>query len=780
MSAPTVSSNITVPLLVKGLILDPQDPFKFNFIVDTGSNGFNKEQVTQEAQRLINYFFAGLTVPKKDLWVNLSPTEKDRIIPELLGQTELGRDMLTQDYILKQITADLLNPNNEIGQKFWDKVYKQTYEKFGKTDISTESLSKVWIIPEKAEIYADGNKAYVIGAHLKVMMGEEYLAGGSPVKSLRDHGVNNNHILSAQTALMKEIIIPVLEQEINQGKDFVLIRQIFNSLILARWYRDYVLNSAIQKYYVDKNKISGINLENKNIKDEVYAQYLAQFKKGVFEFIKEDYDAASQKVIPRKYFSGGITEVMDFAMVVKPNPGSVPRPSGQLVNVRVGAGDPGAVIPGMVGSRKFNVKRVIDEAFDELYVQDGVEIVELNTNFLNRLQRNLHERGVDLIIGKIKEFLLKTSGYPVQGNVSKPSKLIYGASGSTPKAVIYGLSKIFNMDSADTIELDLYPLYSPVAVEAEKKQKLEAELELIDSVFASVIKINEPLRLYLQSISNLIKRRVNEKGVYAFAILRDKLRRLTAAADSTNNNFLEIFGLSDISDEQIQALEQLLRGEILFGLSEHSSDVQSEKEDVFRTEWRMKLMDALPDKTKFFNTLKVYFDTTQRLEALEKTHGDHSTVKFLKIVQQKAYEELQEILVSIDEQKFFDGTKLTTIETIPNAVDANGFQKVQRTIAEKIRKSQAFATMMSGQLQSHTGGADYKLLRKQSMDEGAKTKFLEMIPTLQAFAVRLKMRKYIADGFCDNKRNSPTGKLRSFKVSNMQFPTAPRIPTIQT
>ncbi len=63
-----------------------------------------------------------LTVPEGDLWVNLSPYEPDRIVPQALGQTEMGRDLLAQDYLLKQITASLMNPEGESGKKFWERI----------------------------------------------------------------------------------------------------------------------------------------------------------------------------------------------------------------------------------------------------------------------------------------------------------------------------------------------------------------------------------------------------------------------------------------------------------------------------------------------------------------------------------------------------------------------------------------------------------------------------------------------------------------------------------
>ena len=43
--------------------------------------------------------------------------------PDNLGQTEMGRDMLAQDYILKQLTASLIYPEKHLGKTFWDEVY---------------------------------------------------------------------------------------------------------------------------------------------------------------------------------------------------------------------------------------------------------------------------------------------------------------------------------------------------------------------------------------------------------------------------------------------------------------------------------------------------------------------------------------------------------------------------------------------------------------------------------------------------------------------------------
>ena len=95
---------------------------QFDFIIDIGDDQLQGEALKEESQKLINYFMATLTVPEDEMWVNLSPYEKDRIIAEGLSFTEMGRDMLAQDYLLKQLTASLMYPENDFGKEFWQSV----------------------------------------------------------------------------------------------------------------------------------------------------------------------------------------------------------------------------------------------------------------------------------------------------------------------------------------------------------------------------------------------------------------------------------------------------------------------------------------------------------------------------------------------------------------------------------------------------------------------------------------------------------------------------------
>jgi len=329
------------PPILKGIKINANNPFKFEFILDQGDSQNpsspnaligdpHQEQLKEEANKMIKYFLASLTVPEKDLWVNLSPYEKNRIVPQGFGLTEMGRDLLAQDYMLKQITASLMYPEDATGKKFWKRVYEKAAEKFHTTNIPVSTFNKVWIVPQKAVVFenAKNGTAYIVDSKLRVMLEEDYL-------SLQKHAGKANGTVIASEAkqsqlgsqILREIVIPQLTKEVNEGKNFAQLRQVFNSLILATWYKKKIKDSILSMVYADKNKVSGVNINDPAEKERIYQKYLQAFKKGVYNYIKDDVDPMTQKTTPRKYFSGGMdmemTGFVNSAMTVtdKAQPG---------------------------------------------------------------------------------------------------------------------------------------------------------------------------------------------------------------------------------------------------------------------------------------------------------------------------------------------------------------------------------------------------------------------------------------------------------------------------
>ena len=303
------------PPVLKGIKVHPNNPFRFDFILDKGNSRQSDGQIKEESKKIIKYFLASLTIPEKDLWVNLSPYERDRIVPESFGTTEMGRDLLVEDYMLKQITASLIYPEDAIGKKFWRRIYEEAAKKYEVTNIPVNTFNKVWIVPERAVVYenAKTGTAYVVESKLKVMLEQDYLSleKHEGIQSVVSQSKDTNQLGSQ---IVREVVIPELTKEVNENKNFAQLRQVYNSLILATWYKKKIKDSILSQVYVDKNKVAGINIDDPQEKQEIYQRYLQAFKKGVYNYIKEEYDPATQQSMPRKYFSGGLA--FDKAMQV--------------------------------------------------------------------------------------------------------------------------------------------------------------------------------------------------------------------------------------------------------------------------------------------------------------------------------------------------------------------------------------------------------------------------------------------------------------------------------
>jgi len=330
-------SSSCSPPIVMGINVYPSNPLQFDFIIDKGNFDLDEESFKRESNKLIKYFLASLTIPENEMWVNLSPYEKNRIIPEAFGETIMGRDLLALDYMLKQLSSSLMHPGQDLGSQFWDRVYEKAQEKFGTSEIPINTFNKIWIVPEKATVYEHGQGALIVHSHLKVMLEEDYLAletnKDSTKHGLGDISEDNLDIISGISGeVVREILIPEIEKEVNEGKTFANLRQIYHSMLLAAWYKNSLKESFLSQTYVNQKKTKGVETLTKGFKQKIYNQYLEAFKKGVFDFVKEDYDPITQKLIPRKYFSGGVELNGDQAMISDHDAVKRPRLRDQILS----------------------------------------------------------------------------------------------------------------------------------------------------------------------------------------------------------------------------------------------------------------------------------------------------------------------------------------------------------------------------------------------------------------------------------------------------------------
>ncbi len=307
------------PVLIKGLRLHPDDPLLFDFMVDSGSSRgiVDTPLFKTESRKMIRYFLTALTLKENDVWVNLSPYEGENIMSQALSPTDMGREMLKVDYLLKQLTASLMNPQEKTGAEFWKKVGKNTRQSV------LGGYHKVWIAADEARLVQRGDAVWISQARLKVMMQDDYLAAFKHGDTAVDSHAPQDKRPAVVKDAVRTVILPAIEKEVNEGRQFAGLRQIFYATILAVYYKQSLQNTLLNQVYSDKAKIAGMLSNDPGAKERIYAQYLKAYRKGVFNFILEEPDAR-MKMVPRKYFSGGIPNALGVPMVLRIEEGVLP------------------------------------------------------------------------------------------------------------------------------------------------------------------------------------------------------------------------------------------------------------------------------------------------------------------------------------------------------------------------------------------------------------------------------------------------------------------------
>ncbi len=295
LTAPSLSqaddrvNSAALPIL-KALQIIPSDGLTIKFYFEHNEAPFDQPAI----DRVARIFLSGVAFDAKDLWVNLSPYEEDRVMSPLLAVTELGEVMAQQDYLLKKRAALLTHPDTQAGQKFWNQLSKSANQ----SSDAAEALAKVWIVPESADVYHLGDAAVLGDMHLKVMVEKDYLA-------LSHRGSVTSNSNQDNVSVTRDIICPLLEKEVNESNDFAPLRQIFQALILAHWFKTYHADQMAALDYVQSAKIQGIDLIDYQEIEGIYEHYYQMYKNGAYSLIREDN--IEEESVPRKYFAGGLT-----------------------------------------------------------------------------------------------------------------------------------------------------------------------------------------------------------------------------------------------------------------------------------------------------------------------------------------------------------------------------------------------------------------------------------------------------------------------------------------
>ena len=313
-----------------GIAVRPSDPnWVLPFFTKSG-NEIPYEDWQREKQKLLGYFNVVLAVPGEDMHVNLSGFTKGQMMPANLARTDLGRVLAEQDCQLKRLTASLLHPRRPGGCAFWERVETLAREA-GKRG-SLEMWQKVWIVAgsatmnEKAagerydhplppgyEIRPEDWFGHLSECSLRVMCETDYLAleKRSEQSQLSVGPADPFHEQAMD--VFRETILPELEVEVNKGSHFAPLRQVYDAVALAKWYRERVAGPGMHTRLLevaaqmraglgDATEI-GPGSEAPEWMNECHARYM-DLLDGVFLVSQSDPDAPRKK---RVYQSGGVS-----------------------------------------------------------------------------------------------------------------------------------------------------------------------------------------------------------------------------------------------------------------------------------------------------------------------------------------------------------------------------------------------------------------------------------------------------------------------------------------
>jgi hypothetical protein len=143
-----------------------------------------------------------------------------------------GRDLLDQDLELKRQVTRLLYPGDEPGRRFWTEVGQDVQN--GKVG----TFIRVWIVPGQAVVHEEVKNGFaqinIEKMQMRVLSEIDYTL----LRSIGDPGESARLAQDRIAEIFRAAILPAVQQAIDTGPRFGLLRQIYSVLVLAKWIKD--------------------------------------------------------------------------------------------------------------------------------------------------------------------------------------------------------------------------------------------------------------------------------------------------------------------------------------------------------------------------------------------------------------------------------------------------------------------------------------------------------------------------------------------------------------
>jgi hypothetical protein len=256
-------------------------------------------------------FLVWLSLPSSTFWVNLNPSEPDRIIDDRLGRTDVGRIMLEADLQMKKDIGRLTHPDTDLGKAYWDELDAlQAPGSGGQQENSISVNFRVWIVPGEVTVFADESQIYVVDAPLDVKLEAEYMEaladGETPGSS---EPANASEALGEVEEVLKRMILPKLIEEVNSAPQYRELRQIFYSRVVAEWYKSKArVGDLAVGALVGQSQVESLQSQDSWSPNEIFERYVKSVNEGEYHLTRETREEHEDHVEVRvtTYFHGGV------------------------------------------------------------------------------------------------------------------------------------------------------------------------------------------------------------------------------------------------------------------------------------------------------------------------------------------------------------------------------------------------------------------------------------------------------------------------------------------
>lgn len=203
---------------------DPGGTFRYAYSASPAGPGRPQDPAAGQLAmaQMAEAFYVWLNLPTSTFWVNLNPSEPDRIIDAKLATTDVGRILLQADLQMKKLAASLTNPNTDTGLQFWGPP---------NPDVGKQcTITRQWIVPKPASVHEANGGLYILDAPLQVKAEAEKFSGtqGDPSCPTPD---------ARMEQVFERVILPKVEDAVNHAPEFTELRRVYLARVAAEWYR---------------------------------------------------------------------------------------------------------------------------------------------------------------------------------------------------------------------------------------------------------------------------------------------------------------------------------------------------------------------------------------------------------------------------------------------------------------------------------------------------------------------------------------------------------------